>query len=76
MSHLVLMKFKKCIRKLKIGKNAGPVLISNEVIKYSLNLILDCGCYPTSWRKSYTILIFKSGDKTDLNNYRGTSLQT
>ena len=38
-------------------------------------MILDNGCYPTSWIKSYTILIFKSGDKTDLNNNRGISLQ-
>ena len=33
MSHLVFMKLKKCIRKLKIGKNSRTDLISNEIIK-------------------------------------------
>ena len=39
------------------------------------NLILDSGKYPFAWRKSFIILIHKSGDKSDLNNYRGISLQ-
>ena len=76
----------KCIHKLKLGKSTGPDCISNEIIKYSsiltcksltklFNLILDSGKYPNSWRKSFTILIFKSGDKSDLNNYRGISIQ-
>ena len=86
MSHLVLMKLKNVIKNKKNGKNSGPALISNEAITDSsittiksitklLNLILDSGCYPTSWIKSYTILIFKSRDKTDMNNNRGISLQ-
>ena len=33
-------EIKKCIRKLKIDKNAGPDLISNEVIKRS-NIITN-----------------------------------
>ena len=69
-----------------MGKSTGPDLISNEVLKYSsivtcnsitklFNLILESGNYPTSWRKSYIILIYKAGDHLDLNNYRGISLQ-
>lgn len=76
----------KCIKKLKVGKSTGPDLISNEILTQSnlltnkaitklFNLILDSGKYPDNWRKSFTILIFKSGEKTDLNNYRGISLQ-
>jgi hypothetical protein len=38
------------------------------------NLILDSGKYPSAWRKSFIIRIHKSGDKSDLNNYRGISL--
>jgi hypothetical protein len=71
---------------LKIGKSAGPDQISNEIIKYSgivtckaitklFNLILDSGKYPSNWRKSLIILIHKVGDKLDINNYRGISLQ-
>ena len=76
----------KCIRRLKTGKSTGPDLISNEIIKFSsavtckaitklFNLILDSGKYPSSWRKSFIILIHKSGDKLNMNNYRGISLQ-
>jgi hypothetical protein len=76
----------KCIKKLKTGKSTGPDLISNEIIKYSsmvtckaitklFNLILDSGKYPSNWRKSFIILFHKSGDKLNVNNYRGISLQ-
>ena len=72
-------EIKKCINKLKIGKSAGPDLIGNEIIKFSssitckaitklVNLILETGQYPKQWRKSYALLIFKSGDQSDLNN--------
>ena len=81
-----ITEIKKCIEKLKLGKSAGPDRISNEIIKYSsivtsksivklFNLILESGNYPTKWRNSFIILIFKKGDRTDLNNYRGISLQ-
>jgi len=72
---------------LKTGKSAGLDLISNEIIKFSgictcksitklFNLILDSGKYPSNWRKSFIILIHKSGDKLNINNYRGISLQS
>jgi hypothetical protein len=38
-------------------------------------LSVNSGQYPKQWRKSYTVLVFKSGDQSDLNNYRGVSLQ-
>jgi hypothetical protein len=39
-------------------------------------LILDSGTkYPSNWRKSFIILIHKSGDKFNIINYRGISLQ-
>jgi hypothetical protein len=71
---------------LKIGKSTGPDQISNEIIKYSgivtckaitklFNLILDSGKYPSNRRTSFIILIHKVGDKLDINNYRGISLQ-
>jgi hypothetical protein len=38
------------------------------------NAILKTGIYPKSWKESFTIPIYKSGDKNDPNNYRGVSL--
>ena len=81
-----ISEIKQCINILKTKKGAGPDLITNEIIKYSsvatcksivklFNLILDSGKYPSVWRKSFIILILKSRDKSDLNNYRGISLQ-
>ena len=51
----------------KVRKRVSPVKL--------FNLILDTGNYPSSWRKSFIIPIHKSGNKHDLNNYRGISLQ-
>ena len=73
------------LNKIKTGKSSGPDKILNEVIKYSkpiilnaytklFNIILKTGCYPKSWEQSYIIAIHKSGDKTNLNNYRGIAL--
>jgi hypothetical protein len=38
------------------------------------NVILKTGIYPKSWKESFTIPIYKSGDKNYPNNYRGVSL--
>ena len=76
---------KKVIYNLKLGKSAGPDRILNEVIKHShkvliksyvkiYNLILNTGCYPESWKESFIVSLYKSGDKSDPNNYRGISL--
>ena len=83
---ITVSELNRCVKKLKTGKSAGPDKISNEIIKYSgivtckaivklFNLIIDSGKYPTNWRKSFIILIHKSGDKLNVNNYRGISLQ-
>jgi hypothetical protein len=79
-------EIKQCIKALKSNKRPGTDLISNEILKYSsvvtckaivklLNLILDSGKYPYTLRHSFIIPLHKSGNKNDLNNYRGISLQ-
>jgi hypothetical protein len=50
-------------------------LRKTSVFIFYFNLILDSGKYPSNWRKSFIILIHKAGDKLDINNYRGISLQ-
>ena len=38
-------------------------------------MYLDSGKCLSNWRNSFIILIHKSGDKLNINNYRGISLQ-
>jgi hypothetical protein len=40
------------------------------------NVIFKTGIYPKSWKESFTIPIYKSGDKTDTNNYRDEIYKT
>ena len=84
-STIIYKEIKKAIFELIKGKLAGPDRILNEIIKYTnpvmnnsymkiFNVILKTGIYPKSWKESFTIPIYKSGDKNDPNNYRGISL--
>ena len=82
---ITCLEVNKVLKTIKVGKSSGPDKIINEILKYSkpgifksytklFNLILKSGCYPKSWKQSYIIAIHKSGDKSNLNNYRGISL--
>ena len=54
---------------LKLGSN---ILIYPLTIFF--RFCVECGIFPDSLKTSKVISIFKSGDKTDLNNYRSISL--
>jgi hypothetical protein len=69
-------------RKLKNNKSAYSDKIRNEMLKYStnillqgykklFNLILETGSFPDQWCEGLITPIFKSGDKTNPNYYRG-----
>lgn len=60
------------IRKLKSKKAPGPDNITNEMLTF--NVILKSGYYPGEWKQNYIVPIFKSGDQSDPNNYRGITL--
>ena len=73
------------IKKLKVGKSAGPDEMIGEFFKYSgdslitfleilFNKLFDEGIYPESWKESIIIPLFKKGDINNPNNYRGISL--
>lgn len=73
------------VKKLKIGKAAGPDNIYNEHIKYGgkkiikyltkmFNEIIINGKTPDEWGLSDIITIHKKGDKHNIENYRPLSL--
>ena len=73
------------IAKLKNNKSSGLDSIRNEMIKAGatillpslnklFNLIFFSGYYPSSWAKGYITPIFKTGDNSDPDNYRGITV--
>jgi hypothetical protein len=82
---LTSTEVKMAIKKLKNRKSPGIDEIPNELIKYGgvkimeeirklFNKILSQDIVPNEWKMSITIPIFKKGDKTNPENYRGISL--
>lgn len=78
-------ELRKRIQKLKNRKAAGTDNIPNELLKYGgkkliekmltlFNKILNTAQIPEDWRSSITIPIFKKGQKTAPENYRGITL--
>lgn len=75
----------KAIHRLKLRKSPGPDGIGNEFVKYGgkvlavwmhrlFQKILEEKKMPEDWKDSFTIPIFKKGDKFVPENYRGITL--
>lgn len=73
------------ISNLKRDKSHGTDLLINEyfiefkqnllpIVQNLCNRILQSGIFPKMWAKSVIVPVFKKGDSTDPNNYRGISL--
>ena len=73
------------INDIKLGKSAGYDSICGEFLKYSEKLILpfflnlfnkvfNLGAYPKTWSFSIICPIYKNGDRSKTDNYRGISL--
>ena len=78
-------EIRQCIRGLQRGKSHGDDCILNEfLIEFCdilvtffvkmFNVILHTGFFPTSWSSAVIVPVFKKGDTSDPNNYRGISL--
>ena len=74
-----------CVTKLKEGTSAGQDNLFPELFKYAptdfyvilnnfFNEILEKGQIPDDWRLSIICPIYKKGQMSDPNNYRGISL--
>jgi hypothetical protein len=55
-------------------KAGGDIL--SEALVTVFNAVLRDGCYPTLWQNNLILPIFKSGSKTDQNNYRGIAISS
>ena len=72
-------------KKLKNGKCSGLDMLSGELLKHAndkflhvftklFNSLLNSGQFPEEWSVGIIVVLFKGGDKSDLNNYRGITL--
>ena len=75
----------KSIKQLRNNSSGGPDLLLNEffingsnvLLPYLRKLFNTCllrGFFPDSWSEGHIVPIFKSGDPSDPNNYRGITL--
>jgi hypothetical protein len=75
----------KGIKSLKNGKASGPDGICNELLRYSMNtmleplrkifnLVLSSGVYPDSWARGFITPLHKKEDPLLPNNYRGITI--
>lgn len=73
------------MRKLKVDKACGPDGLSPGVLTMLpaqwvltltslFNAVFESGVYPESWRRAIVFTVFKRGDKTNVDNYRGISV--
>lgn len=73
------------LKTLDENKGAGPDSIPPIFLKRTADMLalplmklfnqsLLSGKFPKSWRTSFLIPIFKSGDKSNINNYRGVAI--
>lgn len=77
----------KAISGLKKNKASSFDSIINEMFKYGqneltksleklFNNIFSCGIFPSEWGKGYIFPIFKKGNKDEVSNYRGITINS
>ena len=82
---ITLEEVKLMAKKLKNGKASGLDMLSAELLKHAndnfmlvftklFNKLLQSGKVPEEWSAGISVVLFKGGDKANLNNYRGITL--
>ena len=56
----------------RLLKDAAPEV--SELITYIINLTISTSTIPSEWKTAKVTPIYKSGDKSDPNNYRPISV--
>ena len=80
-----LEEVKLMAKRLKSQKASGLDMLSAELLKCAnenfmivftkqFNKLLQSGTFPEEWSIGIIVVLFKGGDETDLNNYRGITL--
>ena len=80
-----LEEVKMMAKRLKSQKASGLDMLSAELLKCAnenfmivftkqFNKLLQSGTFPEEWSIGIIVVLFKGGDETDLNNYRGITL--
>ena len=75
------------IKNLKRGKSPGTDLVLNEMLKTGkdvltkplcilFNNIIENGVYPKKWNCSIITPVFKGGNSSELNNFRGIAVSS
>ena len=86
-SPITMNELEENLKLLKGNKAAGCDLVLNEflvnasnAVKLTLltifNQILDLEYFPECWAKGEISAVFKQGDRNDVNNYRGITVQS
>ena len=82
---ITLEEVKMMAKRLKSGKASGLDMLSAELLKHAnehfmivftklFNKLLQSGNFPEKLSIGIIVVLFKGGDKADLNNYRGITL--
>ena len=60
--------------KAKVPDYGGPQVM--EVIAEIFNAVLRTGIFPTAWKNTHIVPLYKKGGATDMNNYRPIGVST
>jgi len=82
---ITLIEVKNAIRRLKLGKASGLDEVVAEFLKTAVHIVspfltklfnrlYDSGTFPDEWSKAVIVPLFKKGDTSNPENYRGISL--